>query len=135
MGIVPYILVTLTSAWWTATWPQPWAAWWWTGSSSHTLNHFAGPYSNKRMFIYCIYRCREVSKIKRMQSGTEEAVTRGASFITLLVRKPQSSVAYPGCLFRIQDLNFFHPGSDFFPSRIRIKDFKYTGILTQKNDF
>jgi hypothetical protein len=35
------------------------------------------------------------------------------------------SVADPGCLSRIQvfsipDPNFFHPGSDFFPSRIRI---------------
>jgi hypothetical protein len=50
VGIVPCILSTLTSVWRPATWPQPWAAWWWTGSSSHTLNHFAGPYSNKRMY-------------------------------------------------------------------------------------
>jgi hypothetical protein len=25
----------------------------------------------------------------------------------------------------IPDLNFFYPGSEFFPSRIRIKEFKY----------
>jgi hypothetical protein len=25
----------------------------------------------------------------------------------------------PGCLFRIPDPNFFHPGSEFFPPRIR----------------
>ncbi len=31
----------------------------------------------------------------------------------------------------IPDPNFFHPGSDFFPSRIRIREFS-TGILTQK---
>jgi hypothetical protein len=31
-----------------------------------------------------------------------------------------SSVADPGCLFRLPDPNFFHPGS-----RIRIKKFKY----------
>jgi hypothetical protein len=35
-----------------------------------------------------------------------------------------SSVADPGCLFRIADPNF-HPGSKFFPSRIRLKEFKY----------
>ncbi len=48
-----------------------------------------------------------------------------------------SSVADPGCLSRIPDLTFFHPesririvsipdpGSELFPSRIRIKEFKY----------
>ncbi len=35
------------------------------------------------------------------------------------------SVADPGCLSRILDPNFFHPGSKFFPSRIRIKELKY----------
>jgi hypothetical protein len=31
-----------------------------------------------------------------------------------------SSIADPGCLFRIPEQNFFHPGS-----RIRTKEFKY----------
>jgi len=45
------------------------------------------------------------------------------------------SVEDPGCLSRIPYLNFFHPGSEifyipepgseFFTSRIRIKEFKY----------
>jgi hypothetical protein len=35
------------------------------------------------------------------------------------------SVADPGCLSRIPDPTFFHPGSELFPSRIRIKEFKY----------
>jgi hypothetical protein len=29
------------------------------------------------------------------------------------------SVAEPGCLSRITDTNIYHPGSEFFPSRIR----------------
>jgi hypothetical protein len=37
----------------------------------------------------------------------------------------QFSVADPGCLSRIPDPNFFHPGSEFFPSRTLIKEFKY----------
>jgi hypothetical protein len=37
----------------------------------------------------------------------------------------QCSVADPGCLSRIPDPTFFHPGSEFFPSRIRVKEFKY----------
>jgi hypothetical protein len=41
-----------------------------------------------------------------------------------------SSVADPGCLSRIRlfsipDPTFFHPGSELFPSRIRIKELKY----------
>jgi hypothetical protein len=36
------------------------------------------------------------------------------------------SVADPaGMFFLIPDPTFFHPGSEFFPSRIRIKEFKY----------
>ncbi len=35
----------------------------------------------------------------------------------------QCSVANPGCLSRIR--LFFHPGSEIFPSRIRVKEFKY----------
>jgi hypothetical protein len=35
------------------------------------------------------------------------------------------SVADPGCLSRIPDPTFFHPGSELSPSRIRIKEFKY----------
>ncbi len=35
------------------------------------------------------------------------------------------SVADPVCLSRITDPTFFHPGSEFFPSRIHIKEFKY----------
>ncbi len=31
-----------------------------------------------------------------------------------------NSVADPGCLSRIPDTTFFHPGSELFPSRIRI---------------
>jgi hypothetical protein len=33
------------------------------------------------------------------------------------------SVADPGCLSRIPDPTFFHPGSERSPSRIRIKEF------------
>ncbi len=38
----------------------------------------------------------------------------------------ESNVADSGCLCRIPDPNFINPdpGSEFFPSRIRIKDFK-----------
>jgi hypothetical protein len=46
--------------------------------------------------------------------------------------KHEISVADPGCLSRIPDLSFFYPGSEFFPSRIRIKEFKY---LNPKNCF
>jgi hypothetical protein len=35
------------------------------------------------------------------------------------------SVADPGCLSRIPDPTFSHPGSELSPSRIRIKEFKY----------
>ncbi len=35
------------------------------------------------------------------------------------------SVADPGCLSGVPDPTFFHPGSEFFPSRIRIKEFRY----------
>ncbi len=35
------------------------------------------------------------------------------------------SVAFSGCLSRIPDSNFYHPGSEFFISWIRIKEFKY----------
>jgi hypothetical protein len=35
-----------------------------------------------------------------------------------------ASVADPGCLSRIPDPTFFHPGSELSPSRI-IKEFKY----------
>jgi hypothetical protein len=46
-----------------------------------------------------------------------------------------TSVADPGCLSRILDPNFFHPGSEFFPSRIRIKkEFKYP-YFNPKNCF
>jgi hypothetical protein len=34
-------------------------------------------------------------------------------------------VADPVCLIRIPDPNLFHPGCEFFLSRIRIKEFKY----------
>jgi hypothetical protein len=34
-------------------------------------------------------------------------------------------VADPGCLSRIPDPTFFHPGSELSPSRILIKEFKY----------
>jgi hypothetical protein len=44
-----------------------------------------------------------------------------------------SSVADPVCLSRIPDPNFFHPESEFCPSRIRIK--KNLIILTQNNCF
>ena len=35
-----------------------------------------------------------------------------------LVPNGGSSVEDPGCLSRIPDPTFFHPGSEFFPSRI-----------------
>jgi hypothetical protein len=38
------------------------------------------------------------------------------------VRTEQSSVA------DLPNPNFFHPGSKFFPSRIRIKEFKYVYV-------
>ncbi len=41
------------------------------------------------------------------------------------------SVADPGC-FSIPDLTFFLPGSEFFPSPIHIKEFKY---FNPKNSF
>jgi hypothetical protein len=51
----------------------------------------------------------------------------------------KNSVADPGCLSRIPDPNFYHPGSEFFPSRIRIffitdpgSASKDLSILTQK---
>jgi hypothetical protein len=43
-----------------------------------------------------------------------------------------NSVADPGWLSWIPDPTFFHPGSEFFPSRIRIKEFKY---FNSKNVF
>jgi hypothetical protein len=46
-----------------------------------------------------------------------------ANFRSLLVRCCGSGMFYHGS--RIQDPNFFYPGSEFFPSRIRIKEFKY----------
>jgi hypothetical protein len=48
------------------------------------------------------------------------------------------SVADPGCLSRIPDPTFFHPGSELSPSRIpdphtvRIKEFKYFNPLKNK---
>ncbi len=36
-----------------------------------------------------------------------------------------STVADTGCLSRIPNPTFFRPGSEFFPSRIHIKEFKY----------
>ncbi len=41
-----------------------------------------------------------------------------------------ASVADPGCVSRIRIFSIPHPGSEFIPSRIRIKNFKY---LTQKS--
>jgi hypothetical protein len=46
--------------------------------------------------------------------------------VTVLI----SSVADPGCLSRIPDLNYFHPGS-----RIRVKEFKYFKFSTPKKWF
>jgi hypothetical protein len=48
-----------------------------------------------------------------------------------------TSVAEPGCLFWSPDPNFFHPGSEFFPFRIRIFSIpdphqKHLSILIQK---
>jgi hypothetical protein len=40
---------------------------------------------------------------------------------TAVKAKLRSSVADPGYLFRIPDPNFFHPGSEIFLSRIRIR--------------
>jgi hypothetical protein len=37
-------------------------------------------------------------------------------------------VADPGCLSQIPDPTFFQPGSELFPSRIRIKEFKYFNL-------
>ncbi len=34
-------------------------------------------------------------------------------------------ISYPGCLSRIPDPTFFHPGSELSPSRNRIKEFEY----------
>ncbi len=42
---------------------------------------------------------------------------------TFLYRYTQCCVS--GILSRIPDPTFFHPGSEFLPSRIRIKEFKY----------
>jgi hypothetical protein len=38
---------------------------------------------------------------------------------------PQGSVAEPVCLSRIRIFSILNPVSEFFPSRIRIKEFKY----------
>ncbi len=45
--------------------------------------------------------------------------------ISRKIGKIFNSVADPGCLSRSPDPNSFHPGSEFFQSRIRIKEFKY----------
>jgi len=52
---------------------------------------------------------------------------RAVSTSTSTLSNLQISVADPGCLYRTSDPNFFHPGSEFFPtgSRIRIKEYKY----------
>jgi hypothetical protein len=39
--------------------------------------------------------------------------------------KIHASALFCGSLMFIPGPNFFHPGSEFFPSRIRIKEFKY----------
>jgi hypothetical protein len=53
--------------------------------------------------------------------------SRAVSTSTSTLSNLQISVADPGCLFRTSDPNFFHPGSEIFPtgSRIRIKEYKY----------
>jgi hypothetical protein len=63
---------------------------------------------------------------------------------TVVFFRKNSSFADPGCLSRIRifwitDPNFFHPGSDFFPSRIGIKELKYFNpkkwfIISRKYD-
>jgi hypothetical protein len=52
---------------------------------------------------------------------------------------PRAVLWIPGCLSRIPQPYFFHPGSEFFPSRIRIKEFKNFNtkkwfLSTQKYD-
>jgi hypothetical protein len=62
------------------------------------------------------------------QSGGE-VIEKNGRKVSLTVA--DCSVADPGCLSRIPDLTFFHPGS-----RIRIKEFKYFNPKkTKKNGF
>jgi hypothetical protein len=45
--------------------------------------------------------------------------------VLLEYKKVSFSVADPRCLSRIRHFSIPHPGSEFFPSRIRIKQFQY----------
>jgi hypothetical protein len=54
--------------------------------------------------------------------GLNPDISQNRKWVTLHRSAAQTSVADAGC---IPDPNFFHPGSKFFPSRIRVKEFKY----------
>jgi hypothetical protein len=66
-----------------------------------------------------------IEAIGRSIAGVRTTAERNVAFIgapkkrTLAVLR--CSVADPGYLSRILNQNFFNPGSEFFPSRIRIK--------------
>ncbi len=60
-----------------------------------------------------------------LSPGLKNEMRPYAAFIYNLQVKSKSSVADPGCLSRIPDPTFFHPGSELSPSRILIKEFKY----------
>jgi hypothetical protein len=59
----------------------------------------------------------------RERESSKNGVHRTFSLLNFYL--PATSVADPGCLFRIPDPTFFHPGSELSPSRILIKEFKY----------
>ncbi len=81
------------------------------------------------------YSCRR--GLRRRQAEPDDADTESAqennkvcrSVWKRLSHENQSvvfcSVADPGCLSRIPDPTFFHPGSELSSSRIRIEEFKY----------
>jgi hypothetical protein len=88
-----------------------------------------------RIYFKVIVKAHENRYSKLPRFGINIYDTSYCTFKTRkIMNHPIESVADPECLFRILDPKLFHPGSKFFPSRIRIrnKEFKY---FNQKSCF
>ncbi len=74
-----------------------------------------------------LFACNQVVKRTRHSFGECRALRQYSTlqYSGWLGYTVTNSVADPGCLSGSRDPTFFHPGSEFFPSRIRIEEFKY----------
>ncbi len=81
---------------------------------------FCIPYVATFLLADCVFT------VRRCSSNTK------SSEVSLQKNLHYTSFTDPGCLSRIPDQTFSHPGSEFFPSRIRIKIYSKKGVLSSR---